>query len=176
MSGLSKANKSLTEGNTPFKENLLQLEYHQRRNKLVFDGIPEVKGETDFSCYEEIWNILVTIPIMNVDDIYTAKCHRPGHFQQWFTRRLIAYFHWYGDPTETMNKRQYLPPIIFVRYDYPEEWQNCKWQPHPIFKLAKFKDQYKSKCSLQKHRLVIDGGVYQSHMKQLSRTPSRSSA
>ena len=40
VSSLTEANRSLTQENT-------QLEYHQRRNNLVFDGNPEEKGETD---------------------------------------------------------------------------------------------------------------------------------
>ena len=40
MSTLTEANRSLTQENTELKEDLLQLEYHQRRNNLVFDGIP----------------------------------------------------------------------------------------------------------------------------------------
>ena len=56
-----------------------------------------------------------------------------------------------------MNKRGYLPHNIYVRYDYPGEWENCGRQLYPIFQFAKFKDQYMSKCSLWKDRLVIDG-------------------
>ena len=55
-----------------------------------------------------------------------------------------------------MNKRQYLPPNIYVRYDYPEDWENHRRQLHPIFKLAKSKE-YKGKCFLRKDRLMIDG-------------------
>ena len=56
-----------------------------------------------------------------------------------------------------MNKKQYLPPDIYVRYDYPEEWENHRRQICPIFKLAKAMEQYKGKCSIMKDRLVIDG-------------------
>ena len=46
---------------------------------------------------------------------------------------------------------------MYIRYDYPEEWEYCRRQLHPKFVLAKFKEQNKGKCSLQKDRLVIDG-------------------
>ena len=55
-----------------------------------------------------------------------------------------------------MNKSQYLPPNIYVRYHYPEEWQNCWRQLHPIFKLTKSKEQHKGKCSLWKDSIVIN--------------------
>ena len=94
------------------------------RNNLVFDGIPEDKGETDPSCYEKIWDILAALPNINVNEIYIAKCHRLGHFQKGFSRGIISNFHWYGDLTEIMNKRQYLLPSIYGKYDHLEEWEN----------------------------------------------------
>ena len=84
VSSITEASRSLPQENTQLKEDLVQLEYHQRRNNLVFDGIPEEKGETDSSCYEKIWDILAALPNMNVNEIYVTQCHRLGHFQKVF--------------------------------------------------------------------------------------------
>ena len=43
---LTEPCRSITQENTQLKEDLLQLEYHQRRSNLVFDGIHEENGET----------------------------------------------------------------------------------------------------------------------------------
>ena len=67
VSSLSEANESLTQQNTQLKEDLLQLEYHKRRNHLVFDGIPEKKGEANQSCYEKIQDLFAAPPKMNVN-------------------------------------------------------------------------------------------------------------
>ena len=87
----------------------------------MFHDIPEQKGEIDWSCYEKISDLLAALPNMNVNEIYNAWCHRLGHLQQGFSRGIIANFHWYGDLTEILNERQYLPLNIYVRYDYQEE-------------------------------------------------------
>ena len=54
VSSLTEANRSLPQGNTQLKEDLLQVEHHQGRNNLVFDGIPEENSETDQICYEKV--------------------------------------------------------------------------------------------------------------------------
>ncbi len=38
----------LTQEKDDLKEYVLKLECQSRRDNLVFDGIPEMKGETDF--------------------------------------------------------------------------------------------------------------------------------
>ena len=51
---LSNENANLKQENIELKEHLLKLECQQRRENLVFEGIPEVKGETDENCYWKI--------------------------------------------------------------------------------------------------------------------------
>ena len=84
VSSLTEANRSLTEENTQLKEDLPQLEYHQRRNNIVFDGIPEENCESDQGCYQKIWDILAAPWNMNVNEIYITQYHWQGHIWQVF--------------------------------------------------------------------------------------------
>ena len=106
------------------------------------------------------WDILAAFPYMNANEIYISQCHRLGHFQQGFSRGIIVNFHWYVDLTEMINQRQYLPPSIYVRHDYPKEWENLRRQLHSIFKLAKSKEQCKDNSSFYKERLVCNGKMF----------------
>lgn len=58
---VKQENKRLNKKVTLMKETLLKAECYQRRDNLVFEGIPEEKGETDFKCYMKIINALSQI-------------------------------------------------------------------------------------------------------------------
>ena len=63
---LTEANTSLTQENTLLKEDLLWLQYHQRRNNLVFDAIPEEMGEKDQSLSHIRFMLIVMCNIVNL--------------------------------------------------------------------------------------------------------------
>ena len=50
---VEKCNVSLESENIKLKEKLLEMEYHQKRNNLIFEGIFDTQGESDLDC---IWN------------------------------------------------------------------------------------------------------------------------
>ena len=53
-------------------EKITDLEYYQKRNNLVFEGIPECKGETNYECFTNIIDLLS--PITNTADMKIARC------------------------------------------------------------------------------------------------------
>ena len=54
LARVEKINASLECENTQLKEKLLELEYQQKRNNLIFEGIPDVVEETDIQCMNKL--------------------------------------------------------------------------------------------------------------------------
>lgn len=155
---MEKEITTLRSENTELKEHLLHLEYHQRRNNLLFDGIPESREpETGRDCYNKIMNIIQSIPTLDPNMIQVDRCHRLGPKQPNKTRSIIARFNWYGDLVEIMNNRSYIPKGIYINEDYPQEWIDRRRLLKPILNKARSLPAYKFNSFLTKDKLVIDG-------------------
>lgn len=112
---LEQENISVKNEKTDLHERLLLLEFHQRRNNLVFDGIPEVDGpESGRDCYFKLIEILSYLPDLDVSGVRIERCHRLGARQKFRTRSIIAKFDWYGDVMDILEQRSYLPSGVFV--------------------------------------------------------------
>ena len=61
------------------QEKLTELEYHQKRNNLVFDGFIEVPHETDTDVYHKLCDCLGKL--MDVSNLRIARCHRLGPYK-----------------------------------------------------------------------------------------------
>ena len=154
-----------TEQNTDLNEKVLDLEYQQRRNNLVFDGIPESENETDYQCYEKILMAISGLKNVNTNDIWIARCHRLGRKKlnqrdRVSPRPIICCFHWYGDVSNILGDRWNLPKGIYVNEDLPEDWNDRRRVLKPIYKLAKRKQNLKEKTHWSKDKLVIEGKEY----------------
>lgn len=80
---LEEENVRIKSENCDLHEKLLLLEYHQRRNNLVFDGIPEVNGmESGRDCFDKLISYLSHLPDFDVSCIRIDRCHRLGAKQQ----------------------------------------------------------------------------------------------
>ena len=155
-------NKSLENENINLCEKLLELEYRQKRNNLIFEGITDAEGESDYDCIMKLRNILKCIPGLD-QSFRVDRCHRlDGTFNPNRTRRLICTFNWYVDMQFILRNRKHLPKGIFVNEDLPDEWQNRRKVLKPIFNTAKRMDSLKHKTHMSKDKLIINGKTFSS--------------
>lgn len=158
---LEMENLIFKEENTELREKLLNLEFHQRRNNLVFEGIPESNvAESGHDCYKKIMQCLSELPDMNLMSIRIDRCHRLGPKQGHISRPIIARFNWYGDLMDIMSRRSFLPAGVYVREDFPDEWIDRRRLLRPILNLAKRHPRYKDSSFLSRDKLIIDGKQY----------------
>lgn len=150
-------NAAMKNENVDLRERLLLLEFHQRRNNLVFDGIPEPPGpESGRDCYMKVIEILSYLPNLDVSSVRIERCHRLGSKQKYRNRSIIAKFNWYGDVTDILGQRSHLPSGIYVSEDYPEEWQERRRLLRPILNLAR-KTSFRDSAFMTRDKLIIDG-------------------
>ena len=116
---------------------MFDLEYRQRRNNLLFEGIADSENESDMHCINKLRNILRCIPGLDRNFVID-RCHRmDGPFNPSKTRRVICAFNWYVDVQVILKNRKILPNGIFVNEDLPEEWVDRRKVLHPIYNSAK---------------------------------------
>lgn len=154
---LERERVQLKNENVDLHERLLLLEFHQRRNNLIFDGIPEADGfESGRDCFDKIMDCLSYSPNLDINSIRIDRCHRLGPKQKHRSRSIIARFNWYGDLKEVLANRAFLPTGVYISEDYPEEWQERRKLLRPILNLAK-RSKYKDSSFMTRDKLVIDG-------------------
>ena len=155
-------NAKLKHENIDLKEKLLSLECYSRRNNLVFEGIRESRGETDFHCYSKVVDALSNIPDLSdyAFHIRISRCHRVGPFIPNQVRPIIAHFHWYGDRQTILRLKNQLPRGIFVNEDFPQEYVERRAELRPVYKAAIRMEKYKGKVHWNKDKLVIDHKAY----------------
>ena len=82
LATVEEKNHSLENENVHLKKKLLDLEYHQHRCNLVFEGITDSPSETDLQCIQKLQFMLRNIPGLNVNHFRIDRCHRlDGHFK-----------------------------------------------------------------------------------------------
>ena len=69
-------NKTLESENIQLKEKLLDIEYRQRRNNLLFEGIVDALNESDLDCIAKVRSVLKNIPGIMVKDFRIDRCYR----------------------------------------------------------------------------------------------------
>lgn len=160
---IERDNTALKIENTDLKERLLLLEFHQRRNNLIFEGIEEEiedKFESGFDCYQKIMACLSCIPDLDTQCIRIDRCHRLGPRVQYRNRGIIAKINWYGDLVEILRGRSHLPRGVTVHEDLPEEWNERRRLLRPILARAKEIPKFKDSSFLSRDKLIINGVQY----------------
>ena len=98
LSKIQEKNKTLESENAYLKEKVLDLEFRQRRNNLIFEGILDSDTETDLECTAKLRRVLKSIPGLDVNNFKVDRCHRlDGHYNPSSCRRLICAFNWHHD-------------------------------------------------------------------------------
>lgn len=158
---LERDTTSLKSENVDLRERLLLNEFHQRRNNLIFDGIPEVDGsESGYDCYMKVIQCVSNIPTVDVNHIRIDRCHRLGAASKFKPRPIIAKFNWYGDLVSVMSGRSQLPSGVYVSEDLPDEWLERRKLLRPILQKAKELPQFRNSSFLTRDKLIIKGKSY----------------
>ena len=111
-------NKQLEVENENLKEKLLDLEFRQRRNNLIFEGITDA-DESDVQTINKLRSTLMNVPGLDLS-FKLDKCHRiDGAFKPNKCRRVLCVFNWYIDVQFILRNRKHLPQGIFVNEDFP---------------------------------------------------------
>ena len=71
---IEKHNKQLSSENHELKERLLDLEFQQHRNNLIFEGIVGAQDETDLQCIEKLQFVVKDIPGLDVANFRIDRC------------------------------------------------------------------------------------------------------
>ena len=138
MIKIEERNRVLEDENIQLKEKLLDLEYRQRRNNLIFDGIADNSNETDLQCIRKLCFVLRGIPGLNVEEFQIDRCQwLDGHFRPGINRRVICAFNYYYDIQCILRNRKLLPKGIYVSEDLPEEWVDHRKILKPIFNATR---------------------------------------
>ena len=150
-------NNTLENENVALRERLLEFEYRQKRNNLLFEDVSDGgDDESDIQCINKLRNLLKCIPGLD-KNFKIDKCHRvDGKFEVGKCRRILCTFNWYVDVQFILRNKKKLPAGVFVNEDYPEEWLDRRKILHPIFNAAKHMEKFKDKTHFSKDKLIID--------------------
>ena len=154
--------------NLKLKERLSNIEDKLLENNLMFFGLGERDGETEYDRYETILGIIAaTFPGQNYDDKLQAARHiqieklvRKGKYNQNGTQAISVTFSHHHDLVEILISRKYLPAGIMVSREYGKQTEIERKLLKPILKAANNKTGYKRKCQLEGDHLIIKGRHY----------------
>lgn len=188
---LIQENRFLKDQNKELNDRVTKLEYHTRRNNLLFDGFAETMNETDRDCYNKVRTAIANLydDDENTDEgegctayekasrVVINRIHRLGKFIQGRTRSIIVNFQWYGDRQHIIEQRKRLPTGIYVNEDFPYEIVQRRNVLRPVLKQALKIPKYRGKVSLKYDKLIIYGKEYtMSNLDELPRDIKPSSA
>ena len=160
LAGVELWNKELETENINLKERLLDIEYRQKCNNLIFEGVLDCDGESDTQIINKVRSILKHIPGLD-QSLVIDKCHQiDGAFKPTRSRRVMCTFNWYVDVQLILRNRKHLPKGIYVNEDFPEEWIDRRKVLKPIYNAAKRNEKLKHKTHLSRDKLVIDGQTF----------------
>ena len=146
--------------NLMLKEKILDLEYRQRRNNLLFEGVMDEDGETSKQYKDKLLKILKNIKTLNMSTLSIEHCHRLGATLGTYPRQVICCFTCYSDVAKILSNRKALPHAVFVNEDLPEEWKDRRHALRPIYSAAKADSELRNKTTWSKDRLVINSKTY----------------
>ena len=138
LAKIEEKNERLETENVQLKECLLDLEFRQRRNNLIFEGVHDSPNESDQDCACNLRTALQHMPGLNSTDFKMDHCYRlDGTYRVNTTRHILCSFNWASDVQCVLKHRKLLPKDIYVNEDLPEEWVDRRRILKPIFSAAK---------------------------------------
>ena len=152
---LKTENKLLRAQLDILTEKVLDLEYHQKRNNLIFEGIVDTQKEPAIESYRKVCDLLA--PYCNVAEMKIARCHQLGSYRTGYNRPIIANFMWYGDVTSILSIKSRLPRGLYIKEYIPKTWEDRNRILKPYSTVAK---QLEMPAYVSKGKLNIDGAIY----------------
>lgn len=154
---LRTENDTLKKNYDYLKEKLISMESYNRRENLIFQGVPVSKDE---NCLEKVKNIMKNKMHLHndfVESIKVQRCHRLYEHQK-KTNKIIIRFLWFPDRETVWSARFKLAKSgYFLLEDFPQEIMNRRQSLIPILKRAK---QLKKKCTMIQDKLIIEGKTF----------------
>ena len=160
LSAMQQQLTKLARENTMLKDKLVTQDSRNRKDNIVFRGVPENRGE---SCDKIIRDVIRQTGI-DPNNVKLSACHRLGRPGSEKPRPILTRFHFNGDRVKVMQGRKILEKCkIYLSDDYPPEVVSRRNQLYPILKYAKNIPKYKDKSWLSSDKLIIDGKSYSIH-------------
>ena len=137
------------------KNKLNELEDRQRRDNLVFEGVPDKKGETPRDCMKNIRKHLKeTLSIPNADDIVIGRAHRLGPYKEGENRQTILKFDRYQEREKVWSKGKELPHTSAnkIKENFSKDTEKARSKLYPLMKIARSKGYF---AKLEGHKLIV---------------------
>lgn len=152
--------EAVAKRNTELENKLAELETYNRRENLLFDGIPERDEEDTKGLILD----LIKSKLQVTEKVEIQRCHRLGKVQtniqqsSKFPRRIIVRLLRYEDRMAIWAKRRLLKGTsIYMREDFAALVEAKRKGLYPVLKLAKTLD---TKARLQKDKLFFKNELY----------------
>ena len=157
---IENVNNNLLEENKQLHDKVTELEFRQRRNNLIFEGVKYGSTDNTETAFSKLQSILHRIYGQSIEKSQIERCHWMTSKIQYNKKCLIACFGWYGDVQKILKNRKLLPKGVYVNEDLPEEWLDRRKILKPIYNTAKRDDSLKSITFFSKDKLIIKGKAY----------------
>ena len=154
--------------NMKLKNKLNRIEDKLLENNLLFFGISEKEGETEYERYSVILDIITTTfvgpnyetQVQQARQIQIEKLVHRGRYSQNKIRPISVTFAHQRDLQELLANRKYLPSGVAISKEFGEHTENERRFLKPILRAANTKTGYRKKCRLEGDHLVIKGKHY----------------
>ena len=103
---LEQSNKKLYDENLILQEKLSDLEFRQRRNNLIFDGITYNAGDSDDVSFTRLQRVLFKIFGKNIERKQIERCHWMNSKAVYNKKVVICCFNWFGDVQKIQKKQE----------------------------------------------------------------------
>ena len=148
---------SKKKDNAVLKGRLVDLEDRQRRDNLVFDGIPDGPKETSVDCERKAKkNIQDKLKVPNANKLVMGRVHRIGPYKpnQSKPRQTIVKFDLFKHRNKVWDAKKNLPrgSANSVKENFSKETERARAQLTPIMKVARKRGYY---AKLDGQRLIV---------------------
>ena len=137
------------------QSKVCELEDRQRRDNLIFEGIPDTQGETQKDCEKNTRKHLKdTLKVPGSDKLCIGRVHRLGKFKDGQNRQTIVKFDRFPDRQKVWSKGIEQPSNsqTKVRENFSQESEKARSKLYPIMKIARNKGYY---SKLEGHKLIV---------------------
>ena len=154
--------------NMKLKNKLNRIEDKLLENNLLFFGISEKEGETEYERYSVILDIISSTfigpdyktQVQQARQIQIEKLVHKGRYSQNKITPISVTFAHQRDLQDLVANRKYLPSGVTVSKEFGKHTENERKFLKPILRAANTKTGYRRKCRLEGDHLVIKGKHY----------------
>ncbi len=137
------------------KNKLSEVEDRQRRDNLVFEGVPDKKGESAGECRSSMRKHLKdTLKVTDADNISMGRVHRLGAYKEGENRQTIVKFDLFQQREKVWAKGKGLPTDTTTRIkeNFSKESEKARSKLYPLMRAARNKGYF---AKLEGHKLIV---------------------